>query len=250
MNRNTSNETTPKSALEAIRDNIYLKTAAITLAGGALTACATNTEAPRSQAETVTTEVTPVPEATLTPTPEVETPVSDKVEIPAGLENQEAGKVVMDRLDDWVNAGASDDLKTEVVGVGWDNLLKQVSEANTAKYAPALFINGWEDDPDLANFATNITSSNLGTLQWYAKTAWSGDEANQEGYKNWFETLGVNEVSNDGTNRTLTIQYQNNSNFDKNLGPDASIDKGVVTVSLKEVDGSDKISAINFDVQP
>lgn len=255
MSRTTEQRT--HSPLESIRDNIYLKGAALVLAGGALTACASNTAAQENSSavgadtgSTVVNENTETStEGTETSTPETGLTI-EQVEIPAGLDAQTLGTMLLDRYDDWSNAGTDDSLTEEVRGIGWDALFAKVTEENKAIYANALFVEGWESNPTLSSAVEAQTRTNYGTLQQFALTAWSDDEANKEGYENWLEAVApIKEFPIDSTSRTLEISYQNNSNSDMNLGPDASIDKGIITVTLTNADGTEKISDININVQ-
>lgn len=198
------------------------------------------------------------PKATTPATEQTTTPENGeltvkKVEIPAGLSAEELGKTIVEgRWSDWVNAGASDQLRYDRLKANesWGEYLPKVADNNTSIFESALYEDNWQSNPNLVTNVTNSASANLAVLKWYVTTAWSGDEKpqNKEGFRSWMTVDKVTEVDdgdNDNTTRTVEVAYTNKTNGNMNEGPKLDPnDKGVWTISTKTVNGVEKITNV------
>lgn len=216
----------------------------LTLAG-----CGVNAQAEGPRDDDKSTSA-PSPEVTETP----ETP-SESIEIPAGLEAGEVGKLIVEtHFTNWLNEGASEELRDRRrdENLTWEELLPIVADENQATYADALYVDGWENSPVLTNSVTGLRDANLSTLEWYSATAWSGEEKpeNIEGFKSWLDVTSVEEVSTAEANmRTIEVGYVQMNNSDKNLGPDANSVEATFSITLQSDGSSEKIADIALGSQ-
>jgi hypothetical protein len=259
-----SAETTPNTPKKPhVLRNIGIFAAGAAIAGGAVFGITSINSAPKSQ-PVATAPGEPVPdispsvEASEPTATESESPVSggellsvEALEIPAGLDAEKLGTmIVADRFTSWANAGAYDGLLMQSVdeNLSWDEMLPEIADKNMAVYADALYVDGWEQKTQLTQFVEGTRDSNLGTLQWYTSTQWSSEEKpeNKEGYKQWLTVDGVQEVSTDSNERTIDVAVTSHSNSDMNLGPAPLKEKAIYTITLEEVDGTEKIADISL----
>lgn len=186
----------------------------------ALTGCAANNvEAQPSPVET-TTSASPVPLETTEPTP-AETPqpgatyetyTVEELQIPAGLSDEEFGRLVVEeRLALWVNAGANEGLLTrkEEEGLSWEELLPKIADENRDLFVEAL-INpngGWRTGGGATTSVIwggytqesieRLREWNLSVLRSYVATQWSDNPEDKEGYRASFHVEDYGEVWND-----------------------------------------------------
>jgi hypothetical protein len=226
------------------------------LAAGALTiglaGCGANASA-QGPEPTSSSSSEPTPDTSEAPSPqETETPTSSEFEIPAGLSAEEVGELIVgDRFTNWNNAGAEDSLLDRSIdeNISWDDLLPIVADENKKLYADALYVDGWENDPNLVKSVDGARDANLSVLQWYTYTAWSSEEKpeNKEGFKSWMEVIDVDEVTSDEDSRVINVVYIQKNNSDQNLGPEADPVETVYNISLQTIGDTEKISAISVN---
>ena len=181
----------------------------------ALAACS-NTgaqEQPRSETTSISTEApnttaTPDTDSSSTEQPEVayETYTVEELQIPAGLSDEEFGRLVVeDRLTKWVNAGANEGLLTrmEEEGLTWEELLPKIADENRDLFVEALIEPSWRRDGNTqATIWTSYTSEsierlrewNLSVLRSYVATQWSDSPEDNEGYRVSLHVEGYGDV--------------------------------------------------------
>lgn len=184
----------------------------------ALAGCANNVEAQPGPAEsTISAEpTTPAPTDTVAEQPGAtyETYTVEELQIPAGLSDEEFGRLVVeDRLAKWVNAGANEGLLTrkEEEGLTWDELLPIIADENRDLFVEALInpADGWRTGggAGASNYLwgqhtqdsiDRLREWNLQTLQAYVETQWSDDPEDTEGYRTWWQVEGYGEVWSNG----------------------------------------------------
>lgn len=234
------------------RPTAHRPIAAIALAFAAslaFTSCAApapKEPAPPAAAEPAPTE--PAPTSDTTALDAAKLNVAD-LEVPAGLDAEQLGTlIVADRFTAWNNAGADPELNKRSVAdnVSWELLLPQLAEQNKQAFAEALYIEGWEQDPELTQYVNGSKEANLNTLKWYASTQWSGDEKpeNVEGYRTWKTIDSVIEVIQDTDDRMLNVNFTSHDNADKNTAPDNPPQVNTYTITLRTVGDVEKIVAI------
>lgn len=215
-----------------------------------LAACSSPTQAEPVPSETTSTSA-PSPEATETSSPEIVTLV-DFPELKAGLTTEELGVAFNEVLNLAENAGSGEAIRDRrrEANVNWETMIAQVVDENQEVFTSQYFIDGWEEVPALANFASAMTQANTTALDWYTTTAWSGDEKpeNVEGFRSWSEVTSTTETVDGDPNdaeRTIVIETTSHTNSDKNLGPAPGSVGGIYTVKFTEVNGLEKVSGIN-----
>jgi hypothetical protein len=236
--------------------------AGLAVAGAGFAGYSTMNNTPKPQ-PVATAPGEPLPEATPSiepsqPTPvESEAPVSggellsvEALEIPTGLDAEELGTmIVADRFTKWGNAGAVDSLLQESMdrNLGWDTLIPEKVSENRKIFADALYVEGWEQNTQLRTYVDGSSKANENTLKWYTSTQWNGEEKpeNIEGYKVELTVDGVQEVESDDTSRTIEVAYTNHTNSDLNRGPEPETQGGIYTITLEDVNGTEKIADIS-----
>lgn len=174
----------------------------------------------------------PSPEASQTP--EVEKPTELSIEIPAGLEAQEVGELIVGELfTDWNNAGAENsllDLNIES-GKDWSVFLPELAAANAQEYADGMFVAGWQNDENLVKIVSGAEATNLSNLDMYKSTAWS--DKYEEGFRSWKEVLAVEELQDEDPNsRSIEVTYVEHNNADKSAGEPASGTETIFSLRL------------------
>jgi hypothetical protein len=231
--------------------------AGLALAAGAVFGVNALNQAPKSEPVATapadpsepTAEPAPVPVETASP--ETDNLTVENLEVPAGLDAQTLGTVLVeDRFTQWYNAGAVNELNDTKFEANkpWDVLLSEIVDKNKSVFADALYVDDWETNPVLAQDVEGASQGNLSVLQNYVDTQWSGDEKpeNKEGYRVWSTVDNVTELQNDGTSRTIEVSYENYSNSDLNEGPAPSRESGTYTITTTVVNGMEKISNITL----
>lgn len=176
----------------------------------ALAGCSSNVEAqPEPSETTISAEpTTPTPTETATEQPGAtyETYTVEELQIPAGLSDEEFGRLVVeDRLAKWVNAGANEGLLTrmEEEGLTWEELLPKIADENRDLFVEALIEPSWRRDGNTqATIWTSYTSEsierlrewNLSVLRSYVATQWSDSPEDKEGYRVSLHVEGYGDV--------------------------------------------------------
>jgi hypothetical protein len=267
--RNQSQDSTPESGkfINTLRNRVETRTgkaaAAVLIAMGALTlsACsgdkspvsdpiAAETGEPAPDTTPSIEASQPTPDESEAPVPGGELLPVEALEIPAGLDAEELGTmIVADRFTKWGNAGAEDSLLQESMdrNLGWDTLIPEKVSENRKIFADALYVEGWEQNTQLRTYVDGSSKANENTLKWYTSTQWNGEEKpeNIEGYKVELTVDGVQEVESDDTSRTIEVAYTNHTNSDLNRGPEPETQGGIYTITLEDVNGTEKIADIS-----
>ena len=249
MNRSENGEYDKKG--NKLSKRIIAGTLAVSAGAFALAGCATEeVGAAPSRTSTTSETIAPTPEQTESPELTVE-----QLEIPAGLSAEEVGELIVgDRFTEWLNAGANDTLldryKQDEEHASWDEFLPYIAQENKNYFADALYISGWEDNPQLVQYVNGSIEGNTQILRAYVATAWNQDTypENVEPYRQWLEVQSVVELPNDtqDNTRTIEISYKSEDNTDKNVIEsklDGSIE--VYTITLTTVGETEKISDIS-----
>lgn len=194
----------------------------------------------------------------------------EQLEIPAGLETEQVGQLIIDRFDDWRNAGTNDvNVYTE-----WQDLPLDASTGDfvTAKaeeygtiYADALYIDGWQNNHEdlIDNYKFGL-KVNANTLEINLKTSYydgiSLDMQNSEdleGFQRHISFEDAREISSEGTpgedgyTRVVEINYTESNNADRNRAGEAFAPEtasfgnpqGRFTLTLVTAGGVEKIAA-------
>lgn len=240
-----------KTKPEKKNNKLFLKigagVAGLAIATSAAVIGVNNLNQPPKEEPVPTAPADPVETDPGTPAPvETEVPVANELEIPAGLDAESLGiAIVEDRWSEWNNAGKELDLQTlrYEANESWDDFLPKIAEENKEAYIKALYVDDWENNPNLVRDIENAYKANVSTLEWYVTTAWSGDEVpeNKEGFKFWMTVESVKEVSSTADTRTIEVTYLNHDNTDLNNAPKIEKEGGVWSITTQVVDGVEKI---------
>ncbi len=226
-----------------------LAVAAGAVFGGIVLNQAPKTEPIASAPSDPTETAPPTPEATNSPEQEL---TVEALQVPAGLSAEALGEMVVgDRFTAWANAGADDNLRLRAreANVGWPAFLPEVADENAAIFAEALYIDGWEQDPNLVKDVNGAKEINRATLDSYKSTAWNRDEhpENVEPYRYWMNVVEVAQLSASGDERTLEVALRDHDNSDKNMIESQLSDHTFIyTIRFKAVDGFEKIVGISI----
>lgn len=183
----------------------------------------------------------------------------ESVEIPANLSAEELGTlVVQDRFTKWYNAGFSKELVMKWLSV--DNELDDLdfvaieAEKQSVIFADALLVSGW-GDTDLAEDVRTFKSINANTIDFSLLTF--NTRYDDEPYTRGFIVNNVSEIANDGTVRTLRIEYTETDNSEKNrvkkdIAPNSPSIKGtqdvfIITFALSDDKRTEKIKSISYE---
>jgi hypothetical protein len=229
--------------------SIALGTAAAVLAGGAWLL-------PKGSSDPPVTDPVPT-EPAEQPGESPEQPVNngeytvESLEVPANLSTEELAELMIEnRITGWLNAGATNDLYriAKESGDPWDVVVERVSAENRDIFADALFIDGWQDNPELKESVENFRNENWSRLGLYASTAFKTDGPEIEGFRSWIEVNGVTETQ-DGTSRILAINTTEYDNREAaGLTLESGTPNGIWTITLVVENGVEKIASI--DSQP
>ncbi len=210
-------------------------------------------------------QTTQTPEATPTPTatPEQQLTVQS-IEIPANLSPEQLGvALIQDRLSLWEMAGATDANTT-----AWDQspnldaFTLDLAQQNADKFSQALLVEGWQSNPSLVSFSAAEQKFNAHILDNFWKT--NHITADQKAtfpmdFAPYKRSVSVNPaevtvVSQQGDTITLSVLATEHENRDRNRigttlskdNPDIEGNRFKATVTLKNVNGVEKIAAISI----
>jgi len=192
----------------------------------------------------------PAPTESATPTATGPELTIANLRLPAGLPDDDLGALVMERLTQWHNAGADDDLQIDRLNANknWEDFLPTVAESNRKLFGGALLISSWQQDANLTDFAQQEYTINLGTLLNFTASEWNGDERpeNVDGYERYVESSGVTSGSTADGDRVLHIAYLESDNSALNYVPDDLLANsgpiaGTYHFAFRTVDGAEKI---------
>ncbi len=229
--------------------------AGATLAAGAVMGlnAANQAEAPSTQ---------PTAEAPADPSePSPEAPASaeltvEQVEIQAGLSAEQVGQTIIERFDDWQNAGTNDpaiwnEWRSMPLEMTTGEFVVGKAEAFGAVYAQALYVDGWEAQEDLVRNYDFGVRTNANTLEMNLKTSNPTDNPEDlQGFQRNIKFESAREVSiGDGT-RVIEIDFSESNNADQNrageaFGPETATfgqPTGRFTMTLVTVNGVERIA--------
>ena len=233
---------------------IFVGTAAVAVAAGAVFGVKAMTPAPSSE---------PVATAPSDPTPEAvaETPVVtdngekiltvEALEIPSTLSPAEAGeKFISTAFSDKKMAGTTQDTYDKFYAANGSSAPLEIIAAQNSKiYNEALLIPGWESNESLVNYDKNTTGTNVSNLAAWALTKDSGFPQDKEPFNAWIEVDSVDVISSDEDSAQVKLDVTDYNNIDKNRVEDinpAFIEyngsKSTVTLDIEQIDGTWKIS--------
>jgi hypothetical protein len=222
------------------------------IAAGAIMGINLGVEPPKSDPTTEAPAETnePSPEETWSP----EVTVAD-LEIPAGLETEAVGELIIQRYDEWRNAGTDND-RIESDWRDFSGSTGDFVDGIAAQYAPlyteALYISDWKARPDLVHDQDFGVRANASTLEMNLVT---NDPAygDLEAFHRNISFDAAREISNAGTSRVIEIDYTESNNADKNrVGEEFGTEyegnfgrpMGTITMTLATVGGVEKIAAV------
>lgn len=207
------------------------------------------------------------------PTPETpsenEPPLSTQdVVIRAGLGAEEVGQLLIERFDDWHNAGTNDpavynEWRSAPIDQTTGDFADAKAEQFAALFAAALYIDGWNDSanhPDLVKDYEFGIAVNASTLEInLITTNIEGDidashPADVVPFQRNILYDSAREISRGEGTRVIRIDYTESNNADQNrageaFAPEAATfgqPQGTMTLTLVTVDGNERIAAIMF----
>lgn len=193
----------------------------------------------------------------------------DKYRIPAGLNDEELGHTLLNRLDNWTmygtNPGLPEAIDIEIeraytedgegnTDIAVKKALTKIAQTGADTIVPSIFapeyING------LKPFIDNMTENNVREMNFYEiiqSHINSGEEA--ESYSRWRELQGTESISvlslpTDA--RGLRVYYTEYGNTDKNRADDLGAIVGpegirnIAEFGLIEIDGHEYIATLNI----
>jgi hypothetical protein len=194
-------------------------------------------------------EVAPVTEIEWSP----EITVED-VEIQAGLETQDLGKAIIDRLDTWINAGTDNEqIADDSLGTNTEVFAASIASQYRTIYSEGLFVADMANNAELKNVADVHEELNANVLM--DNLATTNPELDKESFHRSMDFVIAREVDdgdNDPSTRTLEIDFIESNNAANNRVGEAfdigagtfGTPKGTFTVDLKVEDDTEKISGL------
>lgn len=184
---------------------------------------------------------------------------AEQLEIPAGLETEQLGQLIIDRFDSWQNAGTNDPaIYSEWRAAGVNNVstgdfVTAKAEEFAAVYRPALYVEGYVYDDFDVEVNANTLELNLLT---------SNPEMNPEDSEAFQRNVSFDEareISSEGTpgkdgyTRVIEIDYteSNNANLNRageDFAPETAsfgTPKGTYTLTLVTQNGTEKIASMS-----
>lgn len=102
----------------------------------------------------------------------------ESIAIPAGLSPEQYGQAFFEKsLNEWAKAGATKENEDAWVKASDSSaFILNLANENAAKFAPALFKEGWENDENIRTFVENAITINRNYLELHFKTSLLGQE--------------------------------------------------------------------------
>lgn len=183
-------------------------------------------------------------------------PADMNLEIPAGLSAEELGQAFIDRYNAWGEAGSNNaainDESSEASGrnVSMGDFVTGKAQEFAPYFADALFVSDWQDRPDLVDTYDALIRINAHRLELNIKTS-NPAYGDEEAWSYVRAVDAVNEITSDGTTRTLEIDFIDTNNADKNrVGEDFALEDAVIaaprgtwTVTFETIDGTERMTA-------
>lgn len=189
------------------------------------------------------------PEPEVVELPETFLPAREEIELPAGLDDEAFAQAFIERQNNWLNEGNEDILVDRSIEANaeWTEFSTTVSKESATAYAPALFGDEWESNPDVAPYVEKMQLANEGVMRFYVTTAWNRDQQpeNIEGYYYIRSVESVRVVSSDETGRTIEISYSNIDNSDKNSHEPYLSPGGTLFITSTVAGGTEIITKIS-----
>jgi|GEM_PF-3765113 len=177
-------------------------------------------------------------------------PVTDSLEIPAGLSETEYGEAFVETvITDWSMDGATQENEMEWVKAGDDSsaYLDTLVKANADKYTAALLAPNWQEDPILVEFVQRKTDDNKLNLELFFKTDLLGQTPFDYSATANSTTVEV-QASGEKVYTTLATEFNNASeNKAGELWPNLlNIDNNnfTFTYTTQIVDGVEKVATL------
>lgn len=177
-------------------------------------------------------------------------------EIKEGLGNQEFAEKYMTGITDWMNFGATPEFADKWLTAdgkeATDKLVSDITSQAAEIFAGALFVEGYEKHPDIADYVKFYTDFHASTLDLYAKT--SNPDVypdDKEPFRRWNEvtTADLGKASSHGRSGVVTFIEHNNADQNR-VGEDdpkvlaANGGEVQIRMTTKIEDGREKIAAI------
>lgn len=182
----------------------------------------------------------------------------EQLQIPAGLEAQQVGQLIIERFDSWQNAGTNDPaIYAEWRAAGVENMstgdfVTAKAEEFAAIYRSALYVEGYAYDS--FDVAVNANTLELNLLTSNPNM----NPKDLEAYQRNVSFDAAREVSSEGTpgqdgyTRVIEVDYTESNNADRNrAGEDFGQEtasfgtpKGTYTLTLVTQNGTEKIAAM------
>lgn len=168
------------------------------------------------------------PEETTEPAPELT--LEEKIaaaSIEKGLSPEEYSQAFVDRYNEWIMAGTSEEFYEKMFNTdGADNMLqvcREIAEENARIYAPALF------GPDAASYTQEVqdiievwTTNNTEFLNDWFWNEWEKRNVGRDDVPEleWVSVLDYSELSSDVDGRKLVLEGHETANYDESMMPD------------------------------
>lgn len=189
----------------------------------------------------------------------------EQLEIPTGLEVEQVGQTIIERLDSWQNAGTNDPAVRQALrdarlteGKTTGEFVTAKAEAYGAIFAAALYVDGWEARGDLVQNDQFNRDVNASTLELNLKTSNPDENPDDlEPFQRNIHFVDARELSSegvpgeDGYTRVIEIDFSESNNADRNRAGEAfapetatfGTPQGRFTMTLVTVNGVEKIAA-------
>lgn len=190
----------------------------------ALAGCTPNSDVEAKPTKSVTESSATPNEAEETQAPEGEENLEQLIgehKIPAGLSDEEVSIAYIEATNEWRTSGSEEMLLREAVEADMtlDEYLPIYAKENTAIFAPALFGDDYESNPDVALLVGVLEDMNWKFLLNHLRTNPEGNDnpENIETYEVASDFSEVRKLNGTDTSRTLEITLSNTDNADMNI---------------------------------
>lgn len=205
---------------------------------GMVTACSAS---PAPQSADVTPTASPSSAPTL---PAMELTVA------SGLSTDELADLLVERFEQWDNAGATPELFTQSIqqNVSYNELLPLVASEYGESFADAIYVEEWRDIPVLSQNVEARAERNLAVLGNYVRTAFDTEGPEVEAYYLETEVLEASEESGPSGERIMTITVRQSDNREANQVTTTELRDAEYVITTVEEGGTVKISDIEIDI--
>lgn len=255
-------EVKKKSGRRGLMIGLGAGAAGIAIAAGAIFGVNALNQGPRND-PIATAPADPTETSAPTET-ETENQPLEQIEISATTAPEELGNAFDSRFNSWMMAGTENpDLQNDMLKAiaegnvtGYGEYLQPLSEKNATEYADALFVDGWQDNPDLKKWVDLFTKNNAASVETWAQTKDSGISDDKEPFKYWTTIESTTVTSSSADSISISSEMTEHANINENrsleLDPNLiNIDGNELTLEATFVPAGDslKISAFNISFQ-